>query len=296
MGMTVLVAFALLAGAVTAVTPCVLPVLPALLSASGTGGRRRPVGYLKQLDDRYRDSGLVIVGLHTPEFSFEKDAGNVGDAIRQSGLRYPIVQDNDFATWSAFGNQYWPAKYLIDAEGQVRYTHFGEGAYHETEEAVRMLLAEAGRRAPASRGGLGAETAAPGVQTPETYLGARRAARFLPGPPRPGRHRYAPVPERDLPPSHFTLAGTWAVDDESATAVRGARISGLVMARRVFLVLTSRGRTPRRVTVRVDGRRTRRLTVTRQRLYALVSLPQVREFRLRLDLAPGISGYAFTFE
>ena len=96
------------------------------------------------LGREYRDDGLTIVGVHSPEFPFEKDAGNVADAIEQNGIDYPVVQDNDFGTWDAFGNQYWPAKYLIDAEGQVRYVHFGEGEYDETEQAIRTLLREKG--------------------------------------------------------------------------------------------------------------------------------------------------------
>ena len=104
----------------------------------------RTLPYLKAWDERYRDKGLVTVGVHTPEFPFERDAGNVEEAIVQNALRYPVVQDNDYATWDAYGNQFWPAKYLIDARGQVRYTHFGEGDYEETEGAIRRLLEEAG--------------------------------------------------------------------------------------------------------------------------------------------------------
>ena len=104
----------------------------------------RTLPYLKAWDEEYRDDGLTIVGVHAPEFPFEKDAGNVAEAIERNGLAYPVVQDNDFGTWNAFGNQYWPAKYLIDAEGKIRYVHFGEGDYETTEQAIRSLLAENG--------------------------------------------------------------------------------------------------------------------------------------------------------
>ena len=104
----------------------------------------RTLPYLKAWDEEYRDDGLTIVGVHAPEFPFEKEASNVEDAIADNGIEYPVVQDNELATWTAWGNQYWPAKYLIDADGQVRYTHFGEGSYDETEQAIRSLLAEAG--------------------------------------------------------------------------------------------------------------------------------------------------------
>ena len=105
----------------------------------------RTLPYLRAWDERYRDRGLTIVGVHTPEFAFEKDSDNVRDAIARNHLRYAVAQDNDYGTWEAWGNQYWPAKYLIDAKGQVRYTHFGEGDYGVTEVAIRSLLAEAGR-------------------------------------------------------------------------------------------------------------------------------------------------------
>ena len=104
----------------------------------------RTLPYLTAWDSEYRDDGLVIVGVHAPEFAFERDAGNVAEAIDRNGIAYPVVQDNEFGTWNAFGNQYWPAKYLIDADGQVRFVHFGEGRYEETEAAIRSLLAEAG--------------------------------------------------------------------------------------------------------------------------------------------------------
>ena len=104
----------------------------------------RTLPYVRAWDERYRRRGLTVVGVHTPEFPFERDAGNVERAIAQNQLRYPVAQDNDYATWDAWGNQYWPAKYLIDARGRVRYAHFGEGDYDKTESAIRALLAEAG--------------------------------------------------------------------------------------------------------------------------------------------------------
>ena len=104
----------------------------------------RTLPYLKAWDERYRKDGLTIVGVHSPEFPFEQDASNVAEAIERNGLRYPVAQDNDLATWNAYGNQYWPAEYFIDAQGRVRYVHFGEGSYGEKEQVIRQLLAEAG--------------------------------------------------------------------------------------------------------------------------------------------------------
>jgi cytochrome c biogenesis protein CcdA/thiol-disulfide isomerase/thioredoxin len=254
----------------------------------------RTLPYLKAWERKYADRGLVIVGVHTPEFSFERDAGNVAGAIRREGLRYPVAQDNDFATWEAYGNRYWPAKYLIDATGQVRYTHFGEGEYDTTEAHIRTLLSEAGAR------DLGGTSRATGQEpshdtTPETYLGTARAQGFVPGPPARGTSRYQAPPGR-LPDSRFALDGEWTLDDESATAGRDAGIRATVSAKRVFLVMSSRGRQARRVRVYVDGRPHRTVTVRAQRLYELVELPEMRRgapIELRFDR--GVSGYAFTF-
>ncbi|MGI8512604.1 MAG: cytochrome c biogenesis protein DipZ [Solirubrobacteraceae bacterium] len=254
----------------------------------------RTLPFVKGLDSQYRRVGLTVVGVHTPEFAFERDPGNVADAIAQNGLRYPVVQDNEYGTWNAYGNQYWPAKYLIDANGNVRYTHFGEGGEAQTEAAVRALLAEAGRT-PGARTTARGEQPSTEVATPETYLGAARAERWLPVAPTPGTRAY-PAHRGALPLSHFSLSGRWAVDDESAVAAGpGARIDAQVQAAKVFLVLSSRGDRPRRVTVKVDGRPLRTVTVTRQRLYPLVALPRVRQFSLELGLQAGVGGFAFTF-
>jgi hypothetical protein len=186
----------------------------------------------------------------------------------------------------------------------VRYAHFGEGAYEETESAIRALLAEAGRDRLGPMAEARVETASPELATPETYLGYERAERFLPGPLRPGFGRYEEVDA--LPPVHFALSGEWRVSSESATAVRDARIEARVTARKVFLVLSSKGRRPRDVEVLLDGRpvgraeagedvRGGRVTVREERLYRLVSLREVEDRRLTLRLPAGVTGYAFTF-
>jgi cytochrome c biogenesis protein CcdA/thiol-disulfide isomerase/thioredoxin len=265
----------------------------------------RTLPYLKAWDERYRDRGLVIVGVHTPEFPFERDPGNVEDAIAQNGLRYAVAQDNDYATWDAYGNQYWPAKYLIDADGQVRYTHFGEGDYEETESAIRRLLEEAGRRPPDGLAEAAAERASPFVTTPESYLGAARADRFVNGPIRAGAQTFE-SPAGGLPDDHLAFEGGWLVDESSATAGRAARLHVAFGARRAFLVLGTGGGKPRRVRVLLDGRplpdelagsdvRGGTVVVDRQRLYRLVDLPQAERHLLTLEFAPGVSGYAFTF-
>ena len=147
----------------------------------------RTLPHLVAWDRAYRDKGLTIVGVHSPEFTFERKAANVERAIEQNGIRYPVAQDNEMATWNAWSNQYWPAKYLIDARGNVRYAHFGEGDYEETEAAIRALLREPGAMAGPAR-----EFEVAEQRTPETYLGSARAERFLPGRIVSGRATYTP--------------------------------------------------------------------------------------------------------
>ncbi len=256
----------------------------------------RTLPHLKAWDARYERDGLTIIGMHAPEFTFERDAGNVADAVRQNGLDYPVAQDNDFVTWNAYGNQFWPAKYLIDARGRVRYTHFGEGSYEQTEQAIRDLLEEAGRsrlgRLTSARG----ETAMPGT-TPETYLGSERAERFVSGPLEAGSHRFrlSDSQARALPLHHLGLDGAWRVGAESARPAEGdGRLYVRFQARKVFLVLGSSGR-PGTVDVLVDGRPHRRVVVGPHRLYELVRLREAGDHLLTLNVPEGVDGYAFTF-
>ena len=257
---------------------------------------------LRQLDARYRRAGLTIVGVHAPEFPFERSADDVAAAIRRTGIRYPVVQDNRLATWTAWGTQYWPSSYLVDARGHVRWAHAGEGAEDAKEQAVRALLAEAGRPLPAVEGGFRVPTADPRTTTPETYLGALRIRSVLRD-TAAGRHRYPPLPA-DLPPDSLALAGRWRLEPERAVAGAGARIGLRFRARRVYLVLA--GPRGAAVDVRLDGRRPGpgaagadvrdgRVRVGERRLYDLLDLPAVADGRLELRLPAGVAGYAFTF-
>jgi cytochrome c biogenesis protein CcdA/thiol-disulfide isomerase/thioredoxin len=263
----------------------------------------RTLPQLKAWDAKYRAAGLTIIGVHTPEFPFEKDAGNVRDAIAQNGLRYPVAQDNDYATWNAYNNQYWPAEYLIDPSGTVRYVHFGEGEYPKTEHAIRSLLAAAG--GTGLGGPVGTRAHVPGgLVTPETYLGSARAERFVNGRITDGVHDYgAGAP--DLPPDHLAYRGEWAIAADGAVAGPGARLFLNFQAQDVYLVLGSPDR-PRKMQVLLDGQPIRAgtagadvhggsVTVDRQRLYRLVSLPKAGDHTLELRPASGTRGYAFTF-
>ena len=264
----------------------------------------RTLPYLRAWDDEYRDKGLTIVGVHAPEFAFERDSDNVADAIERNRLRYPVVQDNDFGTWNAFGNQYWPAKYLIDADGHVRYVHFGEGEYEQTEAAIRSLLAETGQAKLGNMvGHQDAEVADPDLRTPETYLGLARAQGWVNGPDAGLRDYAAPGPG-SLALNEFAYGGRWQIDDESATAAGDASVSLRFQAKRVFLVLGSPH--PAQLGVELDGRPISAedagedvsggaATITNQRLYRLVDLPEAGRHTLEVRFEDGISGYAFTF-
>jgi cytochrome c biogenesis protein CcdA/thiol-disulfide isomerase/thioredoxin len=264
----------------------------------------RTLPYLKAWDASYRHDGLTIVGVETPEFAFERDASNVANAIGQFGLRYPVVQDNEMGTWNAYGNEYWPADYLIDAKGQVRYATFGEGDYDKTETAIRALLAEAGDA-------VGARSRPSGVvvpsqqTTPETYLGTERAEGWI-DQPRNGVRDYGVAPGGSLALNDFALSGTWRIGGQPATAIADAGIDVEFQAKHVYLVLSSEGERPRSVRVLLDGRpiapaaagsdvHDARVTVRGQRLYTLVSLAHAGRHRLSLRLQPGVTGYAFTF-
>jgi cytochrome c biogenesis protein CcdA/thiol-disulfide isomerase/thioredoxin len=262
----------------------------------------RTLPYLTAWDRTYRRDGLTIVGVHSPEFPFEKDAGNVEEAIERNGIHYPVVQDNDLATWTAYHNQFWPAEYFIDARGRIRYTHFGEGDYGKKEQIIRRLLAEAGR--PVARRESGAHGLAPSptVTTPETYLGAARAERFVNPILSPGPHDFGDPPRPAV--NEFAYRGRWRITLESATAGAGAALDLHFGARRVYLVLGSPGRT-RRMRVLLDGRPIPAnvagsdvhggvVRVTGQRLYDLVDL-RVGQHVLTLEPEPGVMGYAFTF-
>jgi cytochrome c biogenesis protein CcdA/thiol-disulfide isomerase/thioredoxin len=264
----------------------------------------RTLPYLKAWNAAYAKDGLTVVGVEAPEFEFEKNAANVEDAIGQFGLRYPVVQDNDMGTWNAYGNEYWPADYLIDAKGQVRYATFGEGSYDKTETAIRALLAEAGYEV----GGKSHPTdvVAPSeVATPESYTGTARAQGFVKG-PFTGTHDYGPPPANELPLNDLAYSGTWDIGKQPAEAVSEAGLNLHFKAKNVYLVLSSQDEHPMQVQVMLDGHpipaaeagadvHNGIVTVRRQRLYWLVALRGDESHELALRLQSGLVAYDFTF-
>jgi thiol-disulfide isomerase/thioredoxin len=203
----------------------------------------RTLPYVRAWAAKYRDLGLVVVGVHTPEFSVEHDLANVRRAVSQMGIAYPVAADNDYAVWRAFDNDYWPAVYLADSRGRIRYHHFGEGDYAETERAIQDLLAEDGH--PAAQRDLvtpearGSEVAAdwPDVRSEESYVGSEKRVNFASSGGTAGKPGvYAAPPRPAL--NHWGLAGEWNVGAETAAAVQPkARIVYRFHARDVNLVM-----------------------------------------------------------
>jgi cytochrome c biogenesis protein CcdA/thiol-disulfide isomerase/thioredoxin len=242
--------------------------------------------------EAYRDEGLVIVGVHTPEFAFERESGNVRRAVREHGITYPVALDPDYGTWQAWLNRYWPAKYFVDRRGRIRYAHFGEGAYEESERVIRRLLAEdsSGELVSAE---IEDETPA-GAQTPESYLGYERIDRFVGSRIEPNREAEYEIPQF-VPLHGLAYGGRWTVEDERIVAGEDARLRLHFKGGDVFLVLGTKG-DQETVEVTLDDERVGTATVTQDDLYTLARIPgEKRDHVLDLRFSPGTEAYAFTF-
>jgi hypothetical protein len=265
----------------------------------------RTLGYVRAWADMYEDRGLVVVGVHTPEFPFEQDVDNVRQAVKDMDVRYPVALDSDYGVWRAFDNRYWPAVYIADAEGRIRHHQFGEGGYEECERVIQQLLRDAGRDGndhdlvSVVLDGLEAQADWATLESPETYLGSEQARNFAQG----------AEPDR-LALNQWTLSGDWAVErGASVLNEAGGRIAFRFHARDVHLVMGPRPRdAPVPFEVRIDGEppgddhgldvdEHGQGTVAQQRLYQLVrqrgSITD-RTFEITF-LAPGVEAYVFTF-
>ena len=275
----------------------------------------RSIPYVRAWAEKYKDQGLVVIGVHAPEFPFEKNIDNVKSAVAKLKIGYPVAIDNDYAIWRAFGNEYWPADYFIDAEGRIRHHYFGEGDYAESEKVIQQLLAEAGKgNLPAgvvSVSATGAEAAAdePDVKSPETYIGYMRAENFASpgGAVSDAQHDYSLA---DLKLNDWGLAGNWTVGGEYATLdKKDGAISFRFHARDLHLVLgPGADGAPVHFRVTIDGAAPGEShgadinpdgegVVTENRLYQLVRQtgPIVdRTFTIQF-LDPDVQAYAFTF-
>jgi cytochrome c biogenesis protein CcdA/thiol-disulfide isomerase/thioredoxin len=276
----------------------------------------RTLPYVKAWAEKYRDQGLVVIGVHAPEFAFERDVSNVTKAMKELGINYPVAVDNDYKIWRAFNNEYWPAHYFADAQGRIRYHHFGEGDYAESERVIQQLLREVGAKTVAD-GLINADAKgvqlAPDmneVQSPETYVGYQRAEHFVPETSLVPDKVAAYNPPDKLALNDWSLGGQWSVGAERATASAPAsRIVYRFHARDLHLVLgpAADGK-PVRFKVMIDGQVPGDAHgidvapdgtghVTEQRLYQLVRQNngvQDRTFTIEF-LDPGVSAYAFTF-
>ncbi|MFJ5636928.1 cytochrome c biogenesis protein DipZ [Streptomyces goshikiensis] len=252
---------------------------------------QRSLPHIKDWDRAYKSSGLQVIGVHSPEFAFEKDPGNVADQARKLGVGYPVALDNQLDTWNAYRNRFWPAKYLIDSHGTVRYFTFGEGRYDQTEDLIRTLLRQAdpGVELP-PKTGRGNDDLTAG-RTPETYLSTLRLRGYT-GTPlvegKPAGYRFP----ADIPLNGLSLDGTWTAAYEQFTAGDNARLAITYRARNANLVLAGEGP----VTVLVDGKETKTIQVHGSpTLYRLTDDDQPRQGRLEIRPAPGIQAFAFTF-
>lgn len=261
----------------------------------------RTLPYLRAWDERYREHGLIVVGIHTPEFVFEHEFADVQQAVRINRIDYPVAMDNDYAIWRAFANNYWPALYLADANGVIRHHQFGEGGYEQAERIIQQLLGDAGARdLPRDLvdvNPVGVEVAADwdDVESPETYLGRSRGQGFVRA-------------SDDLRLNHWALEGEWVIRQDSVVLDDGpGTISYRFRARDVNVVMRSlRGEVPFRV--RLDGREPGASAgvdcnergegaVSQPRLYQLIrQRDSIVERTIEITFAePGVGAYAFTF-
>ena len=265
--------------------------------------------YVRAWSQAYRDDGLVVLGVHTPEFSFEHEIDRVRQAVTERGMDYPVAVDNDYAIWSAFDNHYWPALYFVDADGIIRDQHFGEGRYAESERVLQGLLGI--ERDLVSVEGLGAEAEADWehLRSPEAYLGYARSEHFAsPEGASFDRRRAYALPER-LPADHWALGGEWTIGRECVVLEQaGGRIAYRFEARDAHLVLSHGTGRPIPFRLLLDGEVPGAAhgvdigtdgagVLTDGRLYQLVREPgTVRERTLEITfLAPGAEAYVFTF-
>jgi thiol-disulfide isomerase/thioredoxin len=245
----------------------------------------RTLPHLESWYRTYRSKGLVIVGVHTPEFAFEHVASNVRAAVKRLGIAYPVVQDNNYKTWDNYANEYWPAEYLVDRSGHVRHTHFGEGEYGQTEDLIRRLLGASGPKARQM-----ADITPTELLTPETYLGYARIADYTGSTIQPNRRAVYTFPS-SLAQNAFAYSGTWRIGAQQALAGAHARLRLRFHAEDVYVVLGGQGT----VTSSIDGKPAGTIHVNAERLYTVRASKKVTDALLELRFSPGVQAYSFTF-
>lgn len=250
--------------------------------------------YIESWYKTYKDDGFVVVGVHAPEFAFERVPANVAKALKDQKLTYPVALDNDFATWAAYQNQSWPAGYLIDAEGKVRRIHEGEGQYKETEEAIRSLLKQKGASLSGELTTSANKPPVSSAQTPETYLGTRRASNFSSTPALGAANGKPFMHPASLQTNYWSLGGDWNVTSENITAGANATLRFKVSAKNVYIVGGSQQ--PQTVTVTLNGQPYKQFTVQESKLYDVLTFDTFMSNQLfELQVPAGVSLNAFTF-
>lgn len=261
----------------------------------------RTIPHLNELHKKYEDQGLVIIGLHTPEFAFEKVKSNVENAVKQFDIKYPVVLDNDFSTWNAYRNQYWPRKYLIDVDGYIVYDHIGEGGYEETEQAIQKALLERNTRlgiegkmpAPSSEVMDTMKSDASQVRSHELYIGSARNSDFANGKQGVPGTQTLTIPI-DLKPDQLYLGGTWSITPEYSESGPDSTIAVTYKAKNVYLVASSVN--GENVEVFVDGKFIRTVFIKGETLYTIVEGTDYKEHRLEIKIKKsGVKAFAFTF-
>jgi thiol-disulfide isomerase/thioredoxin len=274
----------------------------------------RTLTYVRAWSEKYRGDGLVVVGVHTPEFPFERDVDNVRRAAKDMSVDYPIALDPDYAVWNAFANRYWPAVYLADAEGRIRYHHFGEGDYDDGEGMIQWVLREAGvdvgeDMVSVTPDGFEAQADWTNLRSPETYVGYAQGQNFAsPGDAEIDESRTYTLPD-SLPLNAWALSGDWTIESRDCVLDRAdGSIAFRFHARDVHLVMRSREGTPVPFRVLVDGQppgdahgldidASGQGTLVDPRLYQLVREPgPITDRTVEISfLAPGVEAYVFTF-
>ncbi|MDR3642316.1 MAG: cytochrome c biogenesis protein DipZ [Candidatus Doudnabacteria bacterium] len=248
----------------------------------------RTLPYVTKWYDTYKGRGLVVVGIHTPEFDFEKDTGNVQNAIERFNIHYPVAQDNEYTTWNAYNNEYWPAEYLIDQKGNIVHEHFGEGEYDVMENAIRELLNENTAVGPENGSNL------QGVGSPEMYFEISRLKNLTPDQQASSQPQTYALTQ-NLALNNFALEGTWQFTGDHATLVGGpGKIRLHYHASNVYMVASSDK--PVTVTVFVDGKQASQVTIQSSRLYQLVQSDYANDYTVEIDIPQaGLNAFTFTF-
>ena len=266
----------------------------------------RTLPHVESWYQKFKDQGFVVIGVHTPEFEFEHNTDNVAAAIKQYGITYPVAQDNNYATWNAYNNQYWPAEYLIDSKGVIRRVHYGEGDYDASEQAIAALLKEAGKKIATAHDTMPDMT--PTEQaSPETYLGSARMQYLYPNGSTTNGDQNFTLSE-NIPVNTFSYGGEWNISNESAAMVKNGVIEYNFFANNVYLVMNPSSNGNSRVKVLLDGKpipaseagadvSSGEVQLDQDRLYNLVNLHgSAGKHVLRLEFEDsGTEVFAFTF-